>query len=144
MTKLHPGVPRGFVNYAAMRPSPHQSICGIGADRDELMPVHYFLNDRSCRRDCAITGGYNTLGFSRRTTYASNPALRRMSSANSKQMVKDLHTAGFEVILDVVYNHTAEATSRSDAVLPVSTIWPTTAWLTAIAALHGFHRCAIR
>ena len=68
-------------------------------------------------RGLANYWGYNTIGF-----FAPHAATRRRATAASrsrefKQMVKDFHAAGLEVILDVVYNHTAEGgTRRPDAV----------------------------
>ena len=76
----------------------------------ELMPVHYFPNDRHLH-DQGLRNywGYNSLGFfAPQPSYASNPATPCDAVREFKQMVKDLHNAGFEVLLDVVYNHTAE------------------------------------
>jgi glycogen operon protein len=96
--------------YAAIASEPiiaHLRSLGITAI--ELMPVHYFLDDRHLvEKGLRNYWGYNTLGFfAPEPTYAaaSEPAevIREF-----KQMVKDLHNAGIEVILDVVYNHTAE------------------------------------
>ena len=81
----------------------------LGITTVELMPVHHFLNDRLLL-DKGLTNywGYNTIGF-----FA--PDVRYSSSGGIgeqvyefKNMVKELHKAGIEVILDVVYNHTAE------------------------------------
>jgi isoamylase len=77
----------------------------LGVTAVELMPVHYFIDDRLLvDRGLRNYWGYNTIGF-----FAPEP---RYSATNSihefKTMVKTLHSAGIEVILDVVYNHTAE------------------------------------
>jgi isoamylase len=112
MTKLHPGVPEGLRGtYAGMASEPViNHLRQMGVTAIELMPVHYFLNDRHLAdRGLRNYWGYNTLGFfAPELTYASNPATPADVVREFKQMVKDLHTAGFEVILDVVYNHTAE------------------------------------
>jgi isoamylase len=81
----------------------------LGVTSVELMPVHHFVADRHLREK-GLTNywGYNTIGY-----FAPDP---RYSSSGSygeqvtefKEMVKALHDAGIEVILDVVYNHTAE------------------------------------
>jgi len=81
----------------------------LGITTVELMPVHYFVDDRYLsERGLANYWGYNTIGF-------FSPAIQYSSSGvdggqvnEFKQMVKDLHKAGIEVILDVVFNHTAE------------------------------------
>src|SRR6202043_1822540 len=112
MTKLHPGVPEGLRGtYAGMASEPViNHLRELGVTAIELMPVHYFLNDRHLAdRGLRNYWGYNTLGFfAPELTYASNPGTPADVVREFKQMVKDLHTAGFGVILDVVYNHTAE------------------------------------
>ena len=112
MTRLHPAVPdhlRG--TYAAMASAPiigHLQSLGVTAL--ELMPVHYFLNDRHLvERGLSNYWGYNTVGyFALEPGYASNREDARDVIREFKEMVKSLHNAGIEVILDVVYNHTAE------------------------------------
>jgi glycogen operon protein len=79
----------------------------LGVNAVELMPVHQFVADRYLV-DMGLTNywGYNTIGFfAPDIRYASNPGNQ---VAEFKQMVRTLHRAGIEVILDVVYNHTAE------------------------------------
>ena len=112
MTKLHPEVRQELRGtYAGMASEPVLNhLRQLGVTAIELMPVHYFLNDRHLA-DQGLRNywGYNTLGFfAPELTYASNPGTPADVVREFKQMVKDLHTAGFEVILDVVYNHTAE------------------------------------
>ena len=75
----------------------------------ELMPIHYHINDRFLvERGRTNYWGYNTLGF-----FAPDPryaaAGPNWAVQEFKSMVRTLHAAGIEVILDVVYNHTAEA-----------------------------------
>jgi isoamylase len=112
ISRLHPDVPdhlRG--TYAGMASEPiigHLQRLGITAV--ELMPVHYFLHDRHLLdKGLRNYWGYNTLGFfALEPGYASNPQIPCDVIREFKEMVKGLHNAGIEVILDVVYNHTAE------------------------------------
>ena len=112
MTMMHPDVPERLRGtYAGMASEPvikHLKQLGITAL--ELMPVHYFLDDRHLV-DQGLTNywGYNTLGFfAPEPRYASAKQNPGDAVREFKQMVKDLHAADIEVILDVVYNHTAE------------------------------------
>src|SRR5665213_1169312 len=77
----------------------------LGITAIELMPIHYFVQDRTLlERNLRNYWGYNTLGF-------FTPELRYLSSGSVNEIkvaVRRLHAAGIEVILDVVYNHTAE------------------------------------
>lgn len=110
-TMTHPDIPeeiRG--SYAAIgHPAAINYLKELGITAIELMPVHHFVTDRYLK-EANLTNywGYNTIGF-----FA--PDVRYSSSGNHgeqitefKEMVKALHKAGIEVILDVVYNHTAE------------------------------------
>jgi glycogen operon protein len=112
MTMLHPDLPEALRGtYAGLASEPVvRHLQKLGVTAIELMPVHYFIDDRHLEeRGLRNYWGYNTLGF-----FAPHPAYAsRQGSAcevihEFKQMVKDLHNAGIEVILDVVYNHTAE------------------------------------
>ncbi len=82
-------------------------MASLGATAVELLPVHTFLDDSHLtEKGLRNYWGYSTIGFfapARR--YASNP---EFAFAEFKEMVAHLHEAGIEVILDVVYNHTAE------------------------------------
>ncbi|HUN75240.1 MAG TPA: glycogen debranching protein GlgX [Steroidobacteraceae bacterium] len=106
-TMRHPEVPpklRG--TYAALATAPViEHLLRLGVTAVELMPVHAFIDDRHLLdRGLRNYWGYNTIGF-----FA--PEMRYSASGHSnefKTMVKTLHSAGIEVILDVVYNHTAE------------------------------------
>ncbi|HEY4301987.1 MAG TPA: glycogen debranching protein GlgX [Candidatus Didemnitutus sp.] len=112
MSMRHPDVPQKLRGtYAGMASPPiiaHLKKLGVTAV--ELMPVHHFLQDRLLLdRGLRNYWGYNTLGFfAPEPGYASNPEDPGQVVREFKQMVKDLHNAGFEVILDVVYNHTGE------------------------------------
>ena len=110
-TKLNHMVPphlRG--KYAALSSAPViDYLTDLGVTAVELLPVHYFVTDQMLAdRKMANYWGYNSLGY-----FAPDP---RYSSEKQpqdvvrefKSMVRTLHTAGIEVILDVVYNHTAE------------------------------------
>lgn len=82
----------------------------LGVTAVELMPVHYFITDQGLT-DKGLTNywGYNTLNFfAPATQYSNKSDLNDHQIIEFKNMVKQLHKAGIEVILDVVYNHTAE------------------------------------
>ena len=107
-TIQHPQVPQTLRGtYAGLATAPViDHLLKLGVTAVELMPVHYFVDDRQLiERGLRNYWGYNTIGF-----FA--PAARYLStnSVNNefKTMVKTMHSAGIEVILDVVYNHTAE------------------------------------
>lgn len=106
-TMRHPEVPealRGtFAGLAAPAAIGHLKALGISAV--ELLPIHAFLDDRHLlERGLTNYWGYNTLGF-----FAPDPRyLASDSLGEFKTLVRHLHDAGIEVILDVVYNHTAE------------------------------------
>ena len=81
----------------------------LGITAVELMPVHAFVFDQHLLdRGLSNYWGYNTIGFFAPEARYSGWGERGEQVAEFKQMVKNLHTAGIEVILDVVYNHTAE------------------------------------
>ncbi|MSW87064.1 MAG: glycogen debranching protein GlgX [Actinobacteria bacterium] len=82
----------------------------LGVSAVELMPVHHFVDEVHLMHD-GLTNywGYNTLGYFAPHAAYSSRGERGGQVTEFKQMVKDLHRAGLEVILDVVYNHTCEA-----------------------------------
>jgi isoamylase len=106
-TKRHPEVPGPLQGTFAGLGSPAvvRHLRELGVSAVELLPVHAFLDDRHLiERGLHNYWGYNTLGF-----FAPDPRyLRSGSLAEFKTCVQHLHDAGIEVILDVVYNHTAE------------------------------------
>ena len=112
-TMLHPAVPealRGtFSGLAVKEVIDH--IKALGVTSVELLPVHTFVNDSFLvEKGLSNYWGYNTIGFfAPQPGYSSRPAL---AHAEFKEMVAHLHDAGLEVILDVVYNHTAEGNER--------------------------------
>src|SRR5947209_7205174 len=103
----HPDVPANLRGtYAAISTAPViDYLTRLGVTAVELMPVHYFIDDRHLvDRGLRNYWGYNTIGFfAPELRYAVSDPIREF-----KTMVKALHSAGIEVILDVVYNHTAE------------------------------------
>lgn len=111
LTQLNPNIPpdlRGTYSGVA-HPATIEYLQKLGINALELMPVHQFVNDSYLvERGLSNYWGYNTIGFfAPHNAYRSLPALDGQVQ-EFKQMVKSLHEAGIEVILDVVYNHTAE------------------------------------
>jgi glycogen operon protein len=111
LTELHPAVPeelRGTYSGVA-HPAVIEHLQKLGVTAIELMPVHQFVND-STLQDKGLSNywGYNTIAFfAPHNTYTSTGG-HGQQVQEFKAMVKALHAAGIEVILDVVYNHTAE------------------------------------
>ncbi|WP_181311928.1 glycogen debranching protein GlgX [Nocardioides campestrisoli] len=111
LTELHPDVPEELRGtYAGVaHPAITDHLTKLGVTAIELMPVHQFVQD-STLLDKGLRNywGYNTLGFF--APHADYAATRDVGQQvqEFKGMVKALHAAGIEVILDVVYNHTAE------------------------------------
>ncbi|AKK06402.1 glycogen debranching enzyme GlgX [Corynebacterium mustelae] len=111
MTMTHPDVPKDLRGtYAGLaHPAIIKYLKELGVTAIELMPVHQFLQDDRLRElGLRNYWGYNTFGFfAPQQDYAAN---RQPGGAVSefKGMVRAFHEAGIEVILDVVYNHTAE------------------------------------
>ncbi|WP_019179144.1 glycogen debranching protein GlgX [Microbacterium yannicii] len=111
LTKLHPAVPEEIRGtYSAIgHPAIIEHLQKLGVTAIELMPVHQFIND-SILQEKGLSNywGYNTIAFfAPQNTYSSSGE-RGQQVQEFKGMVKALHAAGIEVILDVVYNHTAE------------------------------------
>jgi isoamylase len=110
-TKLHPDIPeeiRG--SYAALaHPVTINYLKQLGITSIELMPVHHFITDRHLYEN-GLTNywGYNSIGFFAPDVRYSSSGSHGQQVTEFKQMVKELHRAGIEVILDVVYNHTGE------------------------------------
>lgn len=107
-TMRHPDVPPRYRGtYAALATAPViDYLKRLGVTAVELMPVHYFVHDRHLvEKGLSNYWGYNSIGyFAPHQAYSSS----EHSDQEFKTMVKTLHSAGIEVILDVVYNHTAE------------------------------------
>jgi glycogen operon protein len=111
LTKTHPGIPEEIRGtYAALaHPVMIEHYKRLGITAVELMPVHQFVHDSHLAdRGMRNYWGYNTIGFfAPHNDYASS-GQRGQQVQEFKAMVKALHAEGIEVILDVVYNHTAE------------------------------------
>jgi len=113
LTARHPGVPEDLRGtYAGVaHPAIIEHLTGLGITALELMPVHQFVQDHGLlERGLRNYWGYNTLGFfAPHAEYATaREGVAGQQVHEFKRMVKTLHSAGIEVILDVVYNHTAE------------------------------------
>jgi isoamylase len=110
-TKLHPGVPEELRGtYAGMTAPPViEYLQSLGITAVELMPVHQFTADRHLvERGLTNYWGYNSIGFFAPDARYASRGVMGQQVAEFKEMVKALHRAGIEVILDVVYNHTGE------------------------------------
>jgi len=112
LTLRHPGVPPGQRGtYAGLAcPVVIDHLTRLGVTAVELMPVHQFISGRRPAAGArANYWGYNTIAFLAPHNGYSSSAEAHGQVTEFKSMVKSLHAAGIEVILDVVYNHTAEA-----------------------------------
>jgi glycogen operon protein len=112
-TKKHPDVPEAVRGTFAGLSIPQviEYVKSLGVTSVELLPIHLFINDSHLlERGLTNYWGYNSIGFfAADPRYFSDP-LRGVQEF--KEMVARLHDAGLEVILDVVYNHTAEGNER--------------------------------
>ncbi len=112
-TMLHPDVPAGSRgSYAGLgTPAVLDYIRSLGVTSIELLPIHTFVNDQYLiDKGLRNYWGYNSINFfSPQSEYARDPfdSLREF-----KVMIERIHAAGLEIILDVVYNHTAEGNER--------------------------------
>ncbi|MDN5795278.1 MAG: glycogen debranching protein GlgX [Intrasporangium sp.] len=111
LTRQHPDIPEPIRGtYAGLaHPATIEHLTSLGVTAIELMPVHQFVQDGFLRdRGLRNYWGYNTIGFlAPHNEYCSSGQLGQQV-LEFKGMVKALHAADIEVILDVVYNHTAE------------------------------------
>ncbi|MDQ0107064.1 glycogen operon protein [Chitinophaga terrae (ex Kim and Jung 2007)] len=110
-TQLHPDIPeeiRGTYKGIA-HPVTIEYLKNLGITAIELMPIHHFVADRHLvEKGLTNYWGYNSIGFfAPDARYAATGCCGEQVN-EFKEMVKALHAAGIEVILDVVYNHTAE------------------------------------
>jgi len=112
-TKLHPKVPKELRGTFAGLAVPEviEYVKSLGVTTVELLPIHAFISDQHLlERGLTNYWGYNSIGF-----FAADPRYVRdpdRGLAEFKEMVARFHDAGLEVILDVVYNHTAEGNER--------------------------------
>jgi len=108
-TQLHPEVPAALRgSYAGLgHPAVVQQLQGLGITAVSLLPVHFVLDElRLTSMGLSNYWGYNTLGF-----FAPSPRLAAQpddARDEFRRMVQSLHAAGIEVLLDVVFNHSAE------------------------------------
>ncbi|MFL5730328.1 MAG: glycogen debranching protein GlgX, partial [Cytophagaceae bacterium] len=110
-TKLHPDIPEAIRGtYAGIaHPVAIDYLKKLGITAIELMPIHQFITD-GFLADRGLTNywGYNTIGFFAPDVRYSSSGVLGGQVVEFKNMVKELHKAGIEVIIDVVYNHTGE------------------------------------
>ena len=110
-TARQPDVPRDKRGtYSGLAsPAAVEHLQRLGVTAVELLPVHHSVTEKDLR-DRGLTNywGYNSIGFFAPDARYSSVGARGAQVAEFKTMVKTLHQAGIEVILDVVYNHTAE------------------------------------
>jgi glycogen operon protein len=110
-TKLHPDIDEDLRGtYAGLaHPAAIEYLKSLGVTAVELMPVHQFIQDNYLEeKGLRNYWGYNSIGFlAPHNDYAAR-GQRGEQVGEFKNMVRELHEAGIEVILDVVYNHTAE------------------------------------
>jgi isoamylase len=114
-TQLHPEIPENIRgSYAAIgHPVTINYLKELGITAIELLPVHHFVTDWYLQEK-GLTNywGYNTIGFFAPDVRYSSSGVLGEQVVEFKTMVKELHKAGIEVILDVVYNHTGEGNEK--------------------------------
>jgi isoamylase len=111
LTKLHPDIPEDIRGtYAALyHPVTIKYLKELGITSIELMPVHYFVDESSLiEKNLVNYWGYNSIGYFAPDVRYSSSGILGEQVTEFKTMVREMHRAGIEVILDVVYNHTAE------------------------------------
>ncbi|RDH74388.1 glycogen debranching enzyme GlgX [Mycolicibacterium moriokaense] len=111
LTQTHPDIPENIRGtYAAVsHPAIIEHLKSLSVNAIELMPVHHFANDSTLiEKGLTNYWGYNTVGFFAPDSKYSSNLNPGGQVQEFKAMVRALHEAGIEVILDVVYNHTAE------------------------------------
>jgi glycogen operon protein len=110
-SRLHPGIPEELRGtYAGLASQPAiDHLVGLGVTAVELLPVHHALNDRYLvDKGLSNYWGYNTLAFFAPDKRFGSSSRPEEVVREFKTLVRALHAAGIEVILDVVYNHTCE------------------------------------
>jgi glycogen operon protein len=111
LTATHPDIPEAIRGtYAAVaHPAIIDHLKSLGVNAIELMPIHHFTNDATLiEKKLSNYWGYNTIGFFAPDHKYGSSATPGGQVQEFKAMVRALHDADIEVILDVVYNHTAE------------------------------------
>ena len=110
-TATHPGIPEGLRGtYAGLaHPAAIEHLVDLGVTTVELLPVHQFVHDSHLvEKGLSNYWGYNTIGFFAPHNEYAAQGDRGQQVTEFKAMVRALHEADLEVVLDVVYNHTAE------------------------------------
>jgi isoamylase len=110
-TAQHPGVPEHLRGtYAGLaHPAAVEHLVQLGVTAVELLPVHHFVSEpHLLRRGLTNSWGYNTVGFFAPHAAYSASGAGGQQVREFKAMVRALHAAGLEVLLDVVYNHSGE------------------------------------
>ncbi len=118
-TKQHRDVPKNLRgSYAGLASEPSIAyLKDLGVTAVELMPVHYHLDDRHLvDKGLKNYWGYNTLSFFAPDPRYTSSGTKTDAVREFKRMVRGMHQAGIEVILDVVYNHTAEGSERGPTI----------------------------
>lgn len=111
LTKLHPRVPQDLrgTYLGLCHPAILEHLTSLGVTAVELLPVHTILHDRRLRNlRLKNYWGYGSMSYFRPEATYTAPARYGAAETQFKTMVRELHRAGIEVILDVVYNHTGE------------------------------------
>jgi isoamylase len=114
-TVLHPGVPGALRGtYAGLaHPVMIDHLVTLGVTAVELLPIHYAVSEKELvARGLSNYWGYNSLAYLAPDDAFTSSTRRGGVVGEFKRMVRHLHAAGIEVILDVVYNHTAETDHR--------------------------------
>jgi glycogen operon protein len=131
MTMRHPEVaPELRGTYAGLASPPIiKHLQSLGVTAIELLPIHHFVSEQHLA-ELGLTNywGYNSVGFFAPHGPYSAAGDRGEQVTEFKQMVKDFHRGGIEVILDVVYNHTAEGNHLGPTFHLKGLDTPTTAW----------------
>ena len=118
-TITHPGIPEEIQGtYAALaHPTAIEHLQLMGITAVELLPVHHFLTPQFLlEKGLRNYWGYDSIGFFAPYSDYSSSGHRGQQVTEFKRMVKALHSAGIEVILDVVYNHTGEGNQMGPTV----------------------------
>lgn len=119
-TKLHPGIPESLRGtYAGLvQPCVIDYLKHLGVTSLQLLPIHQHLDDQFLlEKGLTNYWGYNTVGFFAPHAEYAAATDPQDQVREFKAMVKALHAAGIEVILDVVYNHTAEGDERGPTLM---------------------------
>jgi isoamylase len=118
-TMTHPGIPEELRGtYAGLaHPAAIEHLLLLGITTIELMPVHHFIHHRHLlEKGLRNYWGYDPIGYFAPHSDYSSAGASGLQVVEFKQMVKELHEAGIEVVIDVVYNHTGEGSHMGPTV----------------------------